>query len=157
MKLEEQVISLEIAKQLKTLGVKQESMWHWCEVKGGNPPRNGVKLFMGCPLKGWKDLLYDCTVTESYSAFTVAELGELLPRYVEVKDGHSFEPKDFCSYRTMWASDYRPYRDDKWVCTTYPDYKYAWQRQFALKESDSRGKMLVYLLENKLIERAYEA
>ena len=35
MKIESQVCSLELAKKLKELGVKQESLYYWCENSEG--------------------------------------------------------------------------------------------------------------------------
>jgi hypothetical protein len=65
MKLENQVVSLELAKQLKELGVKQESIWCWTEFWGDK----------------WEITFKDfakLTQTGNVSAFTVAELGEML-------------------------------------------------------------------------------
>jgi hypothetical protein len=68
MKLEQQVVSLELAKKLKELGVKQESLFYWnrhkSEISWGLSQTNCSKI------SHW----------ETISAFTVAELGELLPR-----------------------------------------------------------------------------
>ena len=72
--LEKQVCSLELAKKLKELGVRQESIFYW-------EKRDGWELV---------DDPYDDQF-ELYSAFTVAELGELLeihrgegrPQYAE--------------------------------------------------------------------------
>jgi hypothetical protein len=62
MKLDEQVCSLELAKKLKELGVKQDSLFWWV---------NGHGRFE----------LYDHpTDDESISGFTVAELGAMLPK-----------------------------------------------------------------------------
>jgi len=68
MKLEKQVCSLKLAKKLKKLGVKQESYFAWAEVNQGG--------------KEWKYQIIKNdfqTETEYISAFTVAELGEMLP------------------------------------------------------------------------------
>jgi hypothetical protein len=66
MKLEEQVVSLELARRLKELGVKQESAFYWYD---------GEMLFSRSPLG--QAHTYNETIT--FSAFTVAELGEILP------------------------------------------------------------------------------
>jgi hypothetical protein len=67
--LEKQVCSLDLAKRLKELGAKQESLWHWhvgCdkrppEIRTGEAEENNA---CGC---------------RNYSALTVAELGRMLP------------------------------------------------------------------------------
>lgn len=63
MKLSDQVCSLDLAKRLKELGVKQDSLFYWFEC----PVKN--EWIIGNPNRDW----------ENYSAFTVAELGKLLP------------------------------------------------------------------------------
>ena len=115
MKLKQQVCSLELAKQLKELGVKQESLFYWQEINSKKPKlvqnRNTGNENSNDEAK-W------------YSAFTVAELGEMLPvgAWVIVKtDGAGFRftiPPNFIDEET---------------------------------EADARAKMLIYLLENKFI------
>lgn len=63
MTLEQQVASLELCKRLKTLGVRQESVFYWCE--DGCGPHFGMGR-----------------IEVALSAFTVAELGILLGRNV---------------------------------------------------------------------------
>lgn len=63
MTLEQQVCSLDLAKRLKELGVKQESYFWWCRYK-----ENGWALSSEI---GTESL-------EEVAAFTVAELGEML-------------------------------------------------------------------------------
>jgi len=87
--LENQVCSLELSKRLKELGIKQESLFYWIE---------DYELYSDEP-----QLLYAPTEQFSngngeldwprnnpencHSAFTVAELGELLPshRFVSMR------------------------------------------------------------------------
>ena len=68
MTLENQVCSLELAKRLKELGVKQESCFWWCDPSDGDKADVG---FIRDNHVGYKVF---------YSAFTVAELGELMHR-----------------------------------------------------------------------------
>jgi hypothetical protein len=67
MNLLEQVVSLELAKELKKLEVTQDSVWVW--------------LRSPCTYT-----VYECMLSwdidlrlENYSAYTLAELGEMLP------------------------------------------------------------------------------
>ena len=147
MKLENQVISLEIAKKLKELGVKQESYFYW----------NVDKAFIG------EDRFYQVqqkdrpSVKEGYSvdefsAFTVAELGEMFPVIIDTKDARG--TFDFVISKTFsdkkWFVGYskinlgRIHSDDQ-------HYTLAGQ-QYERTLADALGKMLIYLLENNLIE-----
>lgn len=65
MNLENQVCSLELSRRLKQLGVKQDSLFY--HLIGGITSRIEALPLMG---EDW------------YSAFTVAELGEILPTMI---------------------------------------------------------------------------
>ena len=121
MELNKQVTSLEISKRLKELGVKQESLWFWINL-GKDFDKNDL-IYMG-------ELANGDTNDETLSAFTVAELGEMLPRELQLNG--------ICD----------------WFCHKEPDGKWRIQYRYyvqSLQEADARGKMLIYLLENKLI------
>jgi len=132
MKLKEQVCSLESSKRLKELGVKQESLFYWYRWTdtfnrqfGELPDEKdnntlGAPSIQPVPLSG---------ITDRFSAFTVAELGEMLPDNVigtlrlnggEHSTGIRFE-----------NSGYKVFKNNN--------------------EAEARAKMLIYLLENKLI------
>ena len=121
MKLEDQVVSLELAKKLRDLGVKQESYFWWYE--HGEPEWEGeIETFVGRQIEKASPL---------FAAFTTGELGEMLPtnfKSEKVDLGHGGK-----LHWTCWSGDYgNPYeREDT--------------------EADARAKMLIYLLENKLI------
>jgi len=109
MKLEQQVCNLELAKRLKKLGVKQESLWIWaygkiCWYKENEP--------------------------NSYSAFTVAELGEML-KCRGIYFNQCINPR-----AKSWVII------DKEKATILSD----------IDEADARAKMLIHLIENKLIK-----
>jgi hypothetical protein len=112
MNLEQQVCSLELAKRLKELGVKQESLFAWSKPLRSMPAFidyvNNLELRRG-----------DC------SAFTVAELGEL------ITDQNDIAGLPY-------------YHDWEWKCA--PGYHIA-----EITEADARAAMLVYLIEKKLL------
>lgn len=124
MKLENQVTSLELSRILKKLGVKQESLFYY-QISDTTPElRHGkTTTNYGVPVQEW------------YSAYTVAELGELLPFQVST-----------IKTKTRWLCrmifDNNPFRKEKGA--TYVEEE-------ADTEADARAKMLIYLLENKLI------
>lgn len=73
MKLEDQVCNLELSKKLKELGVKQESLfYHYNE-----PYNDGEDDWVITTFEDYKTTYEN--KSEPYSAYTVAELGEMLP------------------------------------------------------------------------------
>ncbi len=128
MTLEQQVCSLELAKRLKELGVKQMSQFRWSD-----EPNGGLKTFANKWRVAFRPNPFPSDY-ENYSAFTVAELGEILPRYI-VEKGISYEMK------IVRSSVWRIYYGESIYLTAGPDDA----------EADARAKMLIYLLENKLI------
>lgn len=114
MKLEQQVVSLELAKKLKGLGVKQDSLLWW----------TSDKQVVDTNTANLKDTREIGRVL--YAAFTVAELGEMLK-----------------------TTDYElpQFDGDEWSAGPY--FLGACK---ADTEADARAKILIYLLENKLIE-----
>lgn len=134
MELQKQCVSLEIAKQLKSLGVKQESLFvyveHFYDMAKSLPSRPPTK---------W-DLYYkdqwetDGLEPESIvSAFTTAELGELLP-------------EGFTSSKRKGGAGYECYLFNE--PNQYPVIK---AHEFADTEADARGLLLIYLLEQGLL------
>lgn len=130
MQLEQQVVSLDLAKRLKELGVKQESYFWWTDDEDSALGRMVVMTF--------RDI-------NSYSAFTVAELGEMLG------DSQLWKQESQSFVRTFKANGL-------WWCELAPGSENtpaplspAKERCVEETEADARAKMLVYLLENKLI------
>lgn len=119
MKFENQVVNLDIAKRLKELGVKQESLWYWYKWRNESWMIGDDQKWLG-------------TDWEHVSAFTVAELGELLPQgcydYIQKRAAQKY---------------------GKWIAK-YWAIKEMYQL-LADTEADCRGKMLIYLLEINLI------
>lgn len=115
MEFEKQVCSLELSKKLKELGVEQDSLFYWRD-------NDGFQESDEC----------DYSIA---SAFTVAELGEMLPfEYISIK--HS--------------GDKSPSKRD-FYCCYLEGLGYSDESQSAYTEADARAKMLIYLVENKLI------
>lgn len=119
MKLESQVVSLELAKRLKELGVKQDSFAYWYK------PHTAWQLRIDRT-----DLGDDWADNQIVSAFTVGELGEMLPD----------------NFRSMKLGK-------GWFCRLYlgPTLS-SGDGVTGETEADARGKMLIYLIENGLIK-----
>lgn len=78
--LEQQITSLELSKRMKELGAPQESYFFWL-----------INKFDGNDIKLWnKDKLNNSNVSTPfvYSAYTIAELGEMLPKAFDNDDFH---------------------------------------------------------------------
>jgi len=69
MKIEDQVVSLELAREMKELGAEQDSLWYWTWARW-NEKGEWVLISLEERARIKK---------ENFSAFTVAELGEKLP------------------------------------------------------------------------------
>lgn len=136
MNLESQVCNLELSKRLKELGVKQESLFSWVNDRG-------------------KSAIWDETMWSEFetpnnpkfiaSAFTVAELGEMLPKgYVTgytVWDDEN--KKNACHwYRTDALGKATPANADR-------NPPVITETIYASTEANARAKMLIYLKEKK--------
>jgi hypothetical protein len=121
MKLEDQVVSLELAKKLKELGVKQESLFWWLELYQGPDDKFNPRYFLN-----WGK---HQDVEVQFSAFTVAELGEMLPAHYI--DSMKLKEEWFVRYAEVEHNYYHS--------------------EFASTEANARAKMLIYLIENNLI------
>jgi len=135
MKLENQVCSLELAKKLKELGVKQESLFYWCEYKDQFVIPIKTKPYVIFGNRKWKKELL-------ISAFTVAELGEMLPHRIpnhQKVNPYSFIDVDFyknpSGFYQGWINNSRVTS-----CVIMSD-----------TEANARAKMLIYLIENNLL------
>ncbi|NCC70647.1 hypothetical protein EOM09_03625 [bacterium] len=121
MELEKQVCSLELAKRLKKLGVKQDSLFYWDSHCIENLKTQGK---------------YGITSDGEYSAFTVAELGVMMPFIITRNKSivRKFTNKNVYIYEVQ-----------------YSDIN---QSNIFLEdtEADARAKMLIYLLEKRLVK-----
>ena len=126
MNLEDQVTSLELSRRLDKLGVRQRSVFNW---KTHVHPESGEEFL-------WKLVFGDDGVDydKEFSAFTVAELGEILP------DG----------YHT-WRFDYPEGNRKDWACNPPGDFDKT-KVKYAGTEADAKSLMFIYLIENNLLD-----
>jgi len=158
MKLEQQVVSLELAKKLKELGVDQyEAAFKWqkgyffiesvsdpktnkVEETGWKVKDNGVMYTTGQEVFKWWYPEVQKIEAEQYAAFTSTELGEMLPLYLK-KDadrGISF------SVETCGLHIYKAYDNSGWIV------HYLHDSISAKTLADAMAKMLIYLIKNGL-------
>lgn len=156
MNLNDQVCSLELAKRLKELGIKQESLFFWSKLS----IQTEYKLELRRHMQTQELILADCT--DYISAFTVSELGELLPNKILIEANAPFDC--FAIYITKFNSV-----DEKSIITNNYIVNYecdstpaegidAWLRRkltsnfYDKNLADAMAKMLIHLLENGLIK-----
>src|SRR4029077_17573222 len=84
MKIEDQVVNLELSKRLKELGVEQTSAFHWVDRSSQNIESYSIAYFA---LIG---MYVDNIKTDIISAYTVAELMQILPAFVDTKTNEPF-------------------------------------------------------------------
>jgi hypothetical protein len=145
LKLEDQVCSLDLAKRLKELGVKQESLVYWwdgyqgygydAEKKWGPRPIERTEVSFQAPDRS---LFWD----KNSSAFTVAELGEMLPAYLE-NNGDRYWPDVWKNDGKEWAANLRNWDAGK---SLFEGYLYA------DNEANIRAKLLVRLIKRELVK-----
>lgn len=147
MKLEQQVCSLELAKKLKALGVKQESLFYWSEHDKEGP----CILFE--PIAGRAEP-YTAFWYLSYSAFTVAELGEMLPHTVRAFNPRTRSEDNYYLHYwslpdgTGWYIEYHtPHRKTRFGS----DATHCAHWEEADTEANARARLLIHLIENNLL------
>lgn len=125
MNLSDQVCSLELAKKLKELGVKQDSLFYYSDKH---------YLIGGNDLNGY-EIRADLLCKQQISAFTVAELIDMLPDEREVHIG-----KNTLRYAQKWGKKYYA----STLAVNYPEYEDFYEE----KLSDVIAKIVIYLIEN---------
>lgn len=174
MKLKSQVITLQQAKRLKELGVKQESLFYISD--------NGV-MYVNELIKLFEDGLVDEVIEKNrneegrseayvnkeklnkaaiqvfaamkeskekevqvFAAFTVAELGAMLPHPDNISEIGCFPHLTECDISA---------KDGHWYCLLEtPNEKHGGYNREIISgdtEAEARAAMLIFLLENNLI------
>lgn len=138
MELCNQIVSFDIAKKLKKLGVKQDSLFYWRYLNDGKHSRWVTE----CPyfLEGIKEgILYQEYIEKMISAFTVSELGIFLPDlYLSFKTtgNHPITNEkllDWTIYKEIVGDKPTPFVEST--------------------EADVRAKMLIHLIEKGFVNK----
>ncbi len=143
MNLEQQITSLEISKRLKELGVKQEALFVHTNFMSMNGYRVILDHFSD------KSPRSDQKGVDFFSAYTVAELGEMLPRSLDYKCSEIGERiLVLSSGKTLFKNGWYVMYSDPHPANKNPIHSFGSENN----EADARAKALIYLLENNLLK-----
>ncbi|HMG15027.1 MAG TPA: hypothetical protein VK590_06255 [Saprospiraceae bacterium] len=161
MKPEEQVVSLELSKRLKELGVKQESLFYW--IKSYEFKELNYNSYDLLYIKN-EDFIYSTSLDADimYSAFTTSELLALLPYSVDIKINEPFNFFRFQMIKSFVVKDesLKPifvYIVNYYCNSTEIEGENAWLRRSLTNNfhdenpSNALAKMLIFLIENNLV------
>ena len=143
MKLEQQVVSLELAQKLKGLGVKQESIFSFMLplATGFSAGERITDSYILGEIKEWGIIHLE----DYISAYTVAELGEMLPPNIE-KEGFLYWL--VCKKEFLRNVERTPVYIVSYESQLYGEIGHT----NLYTEADARAKMLIYLAENDLLK-----
>ncbi len=135
LKLEQQVVHLDLSKRLKELGVKQESLFRWKKYSLKDEavlffdPENHLATLSG-------------RIEYELSAFTVAELGDMLPRNLTYNN-QIFSLNCGRTFSGFWMISYETIADS---------WRSVLLSEMAQTEADARAKIIIQMIEEKLIK-----
>ena len=138
MNLESQVCSLELSKELKELGTPQKSILSWIKKTDGTWV---ITSYYGCSCWVLTRGSLEGVNHEESAAYTVAELGEMLPDKI-MSHSASGQDKNLIMYK---------HTDIFFVCVKHSNGM-EFPKFFSTNEANARAMMLIYLIKNRLIE-----
>jgi len=172
MKLEQQVVSLELAKQLKELGVKQDSLFYWFNMErekdyyddgiGWHYNKVGWHVVGKDEIERYKndreiDNSEFTPISHYRSAFTVAELGKMLPIEIADKNSDGLKRLFFfdtwkCNKGSLWRCAYS-YYENMGITNTRIEYLKGNDGGIqAETEADARASMCIWLIKNGYVK-----
>lgn len=138
MKLENQVCSLELARRLKELGVKEGSYFYWNKAFAGT---RGQRWEVGTHIPTTESLKSG----DAFHAYSVAELLEKFPMHHNYGAPHVGKANDGDEYIASYVHWYNLWHNKKeFEAHQVPTF-------LDRNPANAPAKMLVYLLENSLI------
>ena len=129
MRLEQQVVSLKLAKKLKELGVRQESIWFHQGVSNNARPEPENWYYSWRIVTSRHNNSYENARTRYYAAFTTSELGEMLPWDIVI--ARNIDKQWHITFQANGMTEKEVH------AITSQD-----------NEADGRAKLLIYLIEN---------
>lgn len=158
MPLEQQVCSLELSKKLKELGVRQTAIFNWWNIPKTLSPKGLFVTGPICEEERWVPMYRDDFSADMkahgkkiedyrFSAFTVAELGEMLPTTTSKSNSTFWEnPEErwLCGpIMQLKDDDRKPFPQlEQFMCAGF----------FGRTEADARAKMLIHLIEKGIVK-----
>lgn len=155
--LTDHCVSLELAKQLKKLGVPQNAFWSWYDTTDRDDTPRLNRSDEHCPICNLPKQSFE----EKYSAYIASELGMWLPDYTPklgnlqigyCKTDHvTLEPNS--GNRKWWNVSYWTW-ENSYTCPNHDLYlekesKLLQQEEFL---PNAMAKMLIYLITHKLLD-----
>ena len=147
MKLKDQNVSFELAKEMEELGVPQNSIFGWYQYEGYDPYIEYTDLEQR---RSAKRKAYDGFCHEDpallCSAHTVAELGEMLKGEIKEKIGNAITNPYYIgcgkidNEHSFYVRYIRHSADDT-LCSTHGE-----------TEANARAKMVIYLIKAGIIK-----
>lgn len=137
-----QVSSFALSKRLRELGFRQQSHWYWSFQKHEDGSEGAILTDYYL----WKPALRpprDFGEIKYYSAFTAAELGEMLPAFIEVGIRKGQKRMALVMGRTIGGEFRIDYRNETFCPPII---------SIAQSEADARAKMLIRLIENGVVK-----
>lgn len=144
MNLEQQVCSFDLAKRLKELNVKQNSLFVW---EYYDDQCHSVKFI---PYAIVPD---ECNKFSLFSAFTVAELGDMLPSRLNTEPDYLLETFKIIN---GWIIKYKNYPNKLLSSFVERETHAHFKMLIYLGEADARAKMLIYLIEQNLVSEGWK-
>ena len=141
MELEDQVVLVDLAREMNELGAEQDSAWYW--IQQGDYIDDWSEAFL---FSKKERAIYDLTLEGDCSAFTVAEVDDMLPGHIEKgkKKYYLFVTK------TKKTEYFR--LPDHYICyvdISHDEYLHSERED---KSVDAYAKMWLYLKRAGLIE-----
>jgi hypothetical protein len=137
------VVSLDLAKKLKELGVPQVSEFYWNE---GTVNDNKGSIYLVSSEEN------DVFSRRIASAFISSEIGEMLPGRITNPETRNMDRLYFY-FREHRGDNSKQDVRDGYTVEYWTNYSQPLARITADTEADARAKMLCYLIENGLVSQ----
>jgi hypothetical protein len=151
MKLENQVCNIEQSKKLKELLKNYETNFFWVELPEGNhlATKKNVDDNLSFDRSMGDNMVAVGRIAEAWKSihptFTGTELGNMLPPCIQDKvhiPGYLHQIRDTKEFYLEYITNIKD----------APENNYRYTILKGVNEADARAKMLIYLLENNLVD-----